>query len=555
VEEAAPVLLAAPVSTVKTYTENNRSFERSVIQWLLDQYAAETSSQKTVYGYFHRTGTVSKILNSTGANYGVPITAQMADAGIISGEQILYWQIDASSADKVVVTCAVTAGDNALRCTADRDLSETVYVRGSVVITDESDASASSAIGKLESFTPAEETVCFFLSLDGTVFDTTDSVASRPVAKFSGKLAAAVLSGLSDTHGYTLAGASDNVAATDAAIRAQTFFTVSAFPADSDIFAAIQNDGKAQKYFGTTCANLTADNYQICWYVVKHENDGWHIDGALVKKTVTPAKYGVSYAYVSGTEGMDLPAALASVSGTDAAYPIADNRLFAAGEAVSFDSGRVPANGTAYEVVSGGKTVGTWTLAWTATADQTMTADGVTFVGTWTYAAAAETPHSADPTTPATDPTTPATDPVTPAADPTTPAADPTTPATDPATPATDPTTPATDPTTPATDPTTPATDPTTPADTNDDEDDDTAVINTPTPAAALPAETEISETSVPQSADPAVQTADQDVQIPETDAPKAEVPQTGDASALYLALAGISGAALLALRKRRNAD
>jgi LPXTG-motif cell wall-anchored protein len=94
-----------------------------------------------------------------------------------------------------------------------------------------------------------------------------------------------------------------------------------------------------------------------------------------------------------------------------------------------------------------------------------------------------------------------------------------------------------------------------TPADTNDDEDDDTAVINTPTPAAALPAETEISETSVPQSADPAVQTADQDVQIPETDAPKAEVPQTGDASALYLALAGISGAALLALRKRRNAD
>lgn len=111
--------------------------------------------------------------------------------------------------------------------------------------------------------TPVEtpETLRFFISLSGDIYDTTGNIKSRSTSCFSGTLAETTVSGLANS-GYTIAD----------------------FPADDGVFAAIQNDQKANFYFKEKLAEVTAENYDMKWYVLKKEGDCWHIDGVLVKK-------------------------------------------------------------------------------------------------------------------------------------------------------------------------------------------------------------------------------------------------------------------------------
>jgi hypothetical protein len=245
--------------------------------------------------------------------------------------------------------------------------------------TDETAPAAETVSAPAETATPAEtaETVRFFISLSGEIYDTTGNIQSRNSAWFSGAVAETSISGLAENHGYKLAGAADDVSGTDVSIRTSTDYSISAFPADDAVFAAIQNDQKAKKGFADKLSEVNGTNYDIKWYVVKKENDCWHIDGALVKKDPS---YGVSYQYVSGTEGKELPAAL-----TTEKIPV-DNRMFHAGETVSLFE-MAPAAGTVYQVRENGSVTGFWTLEKWVPASTTMVAGGVTFTGTWVYSA------------------------------------------------------------------------------------------------------------------------------------------------------------------------
>jgi LPXTG-motif cell wall-anchored protein len=87
-----------------------------------------------------------------------------------------------------------------------------------------------------------------------------------------------------------------------------------------------------------------------------------------------------------------------------------------------------------------------------------------------------------------------------------------------------------------------------TPSGGGDDDDDDT-----PVPPVKPEEPTVIPETPTPEAPAPVTPATE----IPEPAAPLAEVPKTGDASALWLALAGISGISLAAvsLRKKRDGE
>lgn len=148
---------------------------------------------------------------------------------------------------------------------------------------------------------PQGEVTNFYISLDGTVWDYVDAdgdkvVTGRDTSNFSGSVGTGEMT---ETNlSYTLVGKTDEAASTNAAIRALA--TLKDIPNDADVFAALQKDEKMQAYCTANemdISTITSENYNIYWYVVKYENDGWHVDGVLVAKGEEP-NYPVEYTVV-----------------------------------------------------------------------------------------------------------------------------------------------------------------------------------------------------------------------------------------------------------------
>ena len=104
-------------------------------------------------------------------------------------------------------------------------------------------------------------------------------------------------------------------------------------------------------------------------------------DGSLVLKLYyTRNSYGVTYQYESTDSTMPLPDA---ISVTEGDYAINDTNQYLYEATVTRQTS--PADGATYNVVENGMTIGTWTLKWDGEKTQTMTSNGVKFVGKWTY--------------------------------------------------------------------------------------------------------------------------------------------------------------------------
>ena len=159
---------------------------------------------------------------------------------------------------------------------------------------------------------PVTEVTNFYISLDGTVRDYVDEnnnevVAGHDTSYFSGSVYTGEMAATS--HDYTLVGKANEAASTDAAIRALAPNTLKSIPSDDSVFAALRADAKMQAYCaanGMNINSITAANYNIYWYVVKCEDDGWHVDGVLVEKGEQPG-YPVDYTviheyYTDGTK-------------------------------------------------------------------------------------------------------------------------------------------------------------------------------------------------------------------------------------------------------------
>ncbi|MGN0337491.1 MAG: doubled motif LPXTG anchor domain-containing protein [Lachnospiraceae bacterium] len=136
--------------------------------------------------------------------------------------------------------------------------------------------------------------VNFYIQLDSVVMDGEDDITRRDVKYFSGSVANSTMNEAVDTT-FAYAGDKDNAAVANSKIREDYLGNedfVKDCPADGDVFANLQKDGKTLKKFGELnkdISTLTADNYDIYWYVVKYDTaDGWHVDGILQEKDQNP---------------------------------------------------------------------------------------------------------------------------------------------------------------------------------------------------------------------------------------------------------------------------
>jgi len=144
-------------------------------------------------------------------------------------------------------------------------------------------------------------TVNFYLCLTCEIMDSRDNgFKGNPATNFTQSLFTAKVFGTDENtqvkEGYmpiaeqNTANGAYNV---DAQLRTltQTAYdgiSLSAFPSDEEVFAAIRADGGYSITIdgkSIPAQNLTTDYFKVRWYVLKyHDSDGWHIDGVLVAK-------------------------------------------------------------------------------------------------------------------------------------------------------------------------------------------------------------------------------------------------------------------------------
>lgn len=150
----------------------------------------------------------------------------------------------------------------------------------------------------------ALQTVSFFIRYDSVAVDTNGNITSQDSNKYTNEVYAAFFMGvdtsLSSTtlsEMYLVADSADNSYTADQTIRALygqkaegVWFT--SFPKDEDIFELLKpyaKTGNLQVATNTGTEVITTDqlnaNYcSIRWYVLKCQDDAWHVDGRLVKK-------------------------------------------------------------------------------------------------------------------------------------------------------------------------------------------------------------------------------------------------------------------------------
>jgi hypothetical protein len=147
--------------------------------------------------------------------------------------------------------------------------------------------------------------VNFFISLKCEIKDSkSDGVQPAPVTDFTKSVYTTRIFGTetipsAPAAGYFMTAREDsqtNAYAVDNIIRKSTktpitnddkaSTTLEDFPSDEAVLAKIREQGSTIQLDGKTIATdqLTTKNFTVRWYVVKYQDDGWHIDGVLVAK-------------------------------------------------------------------------------------------------------------------------------------------------------------------------------------------------------------------------------------------------------------------------------
>lgn len=129
--------------------------------------------------------------------------------------------------------------------------------------------------------------VNYYIQLNNEVMDSEGNIQPRPMDKFSGSVAASTMNDNIPTS-FSYADKDGNAPAANAVIR-ESYLGNTGYiqdcPTDADVFDKLKNDTKTkQHYTADQLAELSSENYEIYWYVVKYHNDGWHVDGILSKK-------------------------------------------------------------------------------------------------------------------------------------------------------------------------------------------------------------------------------------------------------------------------------
>jgi len=152
--------------------------------------------------------------------------------------------------------------------------------------------------------TDTDEIVRFFVRLDSTAANYSGSNIDTSSSKYTGEIFTTYIGGDPDASEKIEDDTADNSYTADQEIRGllgerSDGYWLYSIPTDQAIFDALRqytSSSLQEAYrlrFVDTRGNtveyvdedeLNSDHYAIRWYVFKHESDGWHIDGRLVKK-------------------------------------------------------------------------------------------------------------------------------------------------------------------------------------------------------------------------------------------------------------------------------
>lgn len=121
----------------------------------------------------------------------------------------------------------------------------------------------------------------FFLQLDGLQMDTNGNVSGRPKALFTDIVATAKLVEKYRSNRYS-------VVIGQGVTEEDVLAEVSNPPSDDDAFDKAREQLMYKGYIRSDkgevipWSKLNSKHYGIDWYVFKHEDDGWHIDGRIL---------------------------------------------------------------------------------------------------------------------------------------------------------------------------------------------------------------------------------------------------------------------------------
>ena len=347
--------------------------------------------------------------------------------------------------------------------------------------------------------------VRFFLRLDASTPDTAGNIAGRPASSYTASLLSAAVDSPETTVG-------------DASIRDFTMLVdgEEQFPSDERVLAALDENVCVSVWNAETGAfeaqSRTPEEiraglggeqpaYRVNWYVLKEEDDGWHIDGNILFLDYAEVRYVFSG---EAPAGVEVPAG--GLVRVGESYQIAADSHYGTNSGVCTP---VEGEGTRLHGVNAAGQAGVWSFrGWYTDEACTLSVDerqaimddsGAVYYGSWTF--------QADPVTPE-QPEGPATPeqpegPVTPA-QPETPAA---------------------------------------PAQSGSSN------------GGADVLEEEILDEEAPLASGAEAEDAEEAdlTDLADEQVPMAEVPQTGDAACLWAVAAAASGAMLLVLRKRKE--
>jgi len=127
------------------------------------------------------------------------------------------------------------------------------------------------------------EDVLFFISRWGVQWDSAGNVETRDTSHFSDQVGESKLNQRLNNNFHIVIG--DTV--TEADIEAYLEGT----PQESNVFKKLEKEYKKQGALlytssGTQISwnDFNSDSYEVQWYVLKRELDGWHVDGIIIEK-------------------------------------------------------------------------------------------------------------------------------------------------------------------------------------------------------------------------------------------------------------------------------
>lgn len=125
--------------------------------------------------------------------------------------------------------------------------------------------------------------VVFYIEINGKQLDSNGNISGRDSKSFTDPIGTSNLKkNLPSSYSIALG---------NGVTEADVLENVSSVPSDKKVFDSVVKQYKEQDAYIRSSngkvipwSRLNSDYYKVSWYVLKYENDGWHVDGIIIEK-------------------------------------------------------------------------------------------------------------------------------------------------------------------------------------------------------------------------------------------------------------------------------